>query len=247
LGASCGKIDDGCGTEIDCSGCGLGYECAGNSCLVFLSDGLVSFYDFEIDASDVQGNNPGTFVGDAASIEDVARGKVLGLDGAGDYVDITENFDLSEGELSMSIWFYLDDQDRMAAAPYQSYEQYALIGQGNSYWGRSFYFYLRTQIANEMSFGANRYSRSGNVDVGVWTHVVGIIDGDNFKLYQNNYLVTDWTKSIPSLTPINDLMIGYMPSLSDPKYFEGKMDNVRIYNKALTAVEVADLYDNENV
>ena len=79
---------------------------------------------------------------------------------------------------------------------------------------------------------------------GKWHLAVGIYDGSTVRLYVDGVQVgsgTPWSGSLEYLLPdSNDLYIGNYPSCS-PHWFLGAIDNVMIWNRALSASEVRAL------
>ncbi|MGI6607121.1 MAG: LamG-like jellyroll fold domain-containing protein, partial [Peptococcia bacterium] len=84
------------------------------------------------------------------------------------------------------------------------------------------------------------YSPANSVPLGEWTYVVGTYDGSRVKLYLNGTLV----KTINISGEINahnePLRIG---GEKNGAYFEGMIDEVKIYNEALSAAEIQDRYN----
>jgi hypothetical protein len=76
-----------------------------------------------------------------------------------------------------------------------------------------------------------------------WVHVAGTYDSASTtaKLYVNNVVATDTNVTAPGLSFLN-VSIGSSASAADCWY--GDIDEVRIYNRALTAGEIDDLYKN---
>jgi hypothetical protein len=83
-------------------------------------------------------------------------------------------------------------------------------------------------------------------DIGTWIHLTGTFDGKAWRLYRNASEVSklQTTKSpfpfeaswsIGGRVPVN-------PS-SWPRVLNGSIDEVRVYNRALTPAEVVDLYN----
>lgn len=73
-----------------------------------------------------------------------------------------------------------------------------------------------------------------------WTHVVGTISGNQLIMYINGVSVDSCTNSgAVGANPIGE--IGRY-NASYGQYFQGQIDDVRIYNRALTAQEVRELY-----
>ncbi len=78
-----------------------------------------------------------------------------------------------------------------------------------------------------------------------WTHCVGTYDGKTAKLYINGSLAGQLKhagKPISSSGYDATVQIG---SSQESNYMVGSIDDVRIYNRALSAEEVKALYDLE--
>jgi hypothetical protein len=97
---------------------------------------------------------------------------------------------------------------------------------------------------------------------GPWSHLVATYDGNGTEnFYINGVLVKTWTNLAGKIKPINptyDLAIGtdlvntaYSPTLTDPNYigyggyWTGDLDDIVIYNVALTASQVTQLYNQQ--
>ncbi|MBI2327901.1 prepilin-type N-terminal cleavage/methylation domain-containing protein [Candidatus Curtissbacteria bacterium] len=75
---------------------------------------------------------------------------------------------------------------------------------------------------------------------GPWWHVVGTYDGANLKIYINGEL--DATAAL--ITNLTDKTGSFSVGRNDDgNYFQGVVDDVRIYNSALTAAEITNLYN----
>lgn len=76
------------------------------------------------------------------------------------------------------------------------------------------------------------------IPAGTWTHLAATFDGSNLRLYKNGILATSQpvNATIPAST--GALRIGGN-SIWSSEHFNGKIDDVRIYNRALGAAEVA--------
>ena len=74
-----------------------------------------------------------------------------------------------------------------------------------------------------------------------WKLYTGTYDGSNIKLYENGSLVNTRSHSGNINDNINPIYIGLRPGLN--WYFNGQMSDVRIYNTALTAEQIKDIYN----
>jgi hypothetical protein len=69
-----------------------------------------------------------------------------------------------------------------------------------------------------------------------WTHLAGTYDGTTIRLYVNGVQVTSMAHTGAIATAGNPLTIG--GNTVDGNYFTGVIDEVRVYNKALTAAQI---------
>jgi len=78
--------------------------------------------------------------------------------------------------------------------------------------------------------------------VGKWTHVAATYDGAKMSIYVNGVLAAQQNSTGVIKVTADELAIGRKPgSTLAGNYFAGVMDDVRIYSRAITASEVADL------
>ena len=82
------------------------------------------------------------------------------------------------------------------------------------------------------------------LSTGVWYYVVGTYKPGEWNLYVNGArareTVTSWQGTV--LTQDGDLYIGADRCFPDDEFFKGNVDEVRIYNRCLSAAEVSNLY-----
>ena len=114
---------------------------------------------------------------------------------------------------------------------------------------------------------ADRDAASGIVPANVWSHVVASYVDGTMKFYINGTLVKTWTdvsgtlKATPQAVPLcigqqlpnsifNSPPTGGQASdyfqFYGESYFKGQMDDIRIYNRALTDAEVTSIFTIEN-
>jgi hypothetical protein len=86
----------------------------------------------------------------------------------------------------------------------------------------------------------------GQLSSGAWNHLAVSLNGDTGKLYINGSLKvfnTSMTINPQDLGAINNYL-GKSQFITDP-YFDGKLDEVMLYNYALTDAEIIDLYTGQ--
>jgi formylglycine-generating enzyme required for sulfatase activity len=211
---------------------GGGYNVGFRVCRDFtLNEGLVAHWNFDEASGDTvndsSGNNHnGTIYGGATRIDGIS-GKALNFDGEDDYVDIagTSNLHLLSG-FTLSAWArftnHIDDGSIVGKH----------AGQPNGYvlgvLQDKFDFYFQ----NTRLLTANTYSD------GQWHHIAGTYDGISHlqNFYVDGELVQSQTITY-DITNSANITIGKTSTA-----FEGNIDEVRIYNRALNEAEIMNLY-----
>src|SRR6185503_2083584 len=84
-----------------------------------------------------------------------------------------------------------------------------------------------------------------DADVGTWVHLCGMFDGSEYRIYRNGALAAsrpDTTAAPPSIDV--PWAIGARPPQPDSpeRLFQGQLDDLRFYGRALNAGEVEALY-----
>ncbi len=77
--------------------------------------------------------------------------------------------------------------------------------------------------------------------VGTWVHVASVYDGSNLKGYVNGVQISTALTSF-NFGAVKSLKLGLKSSPANEEDFNGVLDDVRVYDRALSGVEVNDLY-----
>ncbi|MCK6468364.1 MAG: LamG domain-containing protein [Candidatus Brocadia sinica] len=220
-----------------------------------VSDGMQSRYTFDegsgLVATDSSGNgNDGAIVG--ATWTTGKNGKALNFDGINDFVSVPRT---NQDEISIAAWFYKTVNDKKAVDAILGAWKWNSDIQLREGFDVRFYnttpdrleFILVTQDGNGKKTQRTAVKDLSN-SVGKWYHVAGTYNkttGEQ-RLYVGGLLVD--TKFHPAgntivpSTSYADMRIGY--SRVNNGYFNGKIDEVRLYNKPLSDQEVQDLYNS---
>jgi hypothetical protein len=200
------------------------------------TEGLVGFYPFNGNAEDCSGNNnDGSIFGPTISEDRWGNcNRAFQFDGNNDYILLPTNFDIMPR--TVSFWFNADTILEILGDIYVSDHRglsYGLISvEVISIGGIP---KLKTSIAD----------RRDTVDITAssWHHVVimlndGIIGSylDNVKI--DSAEVGEYSHSVNGL---QNTVIGSSRTALN-RYFRGKIDDIRIYNRELSEEEIASLY-----
>jgi hypothetical protein len=207
---------------------------------------LVSQWNFDDGtAKDSIGGNNGTLMGNAAIVTDAQRGRVLSLDGNGDYVNLGNSASLKPSlPFTMMCWIKLSSLD----VPKHIF---TLDTQIPNYYGATINFESDRTIGicymdgGYPGLGSRRSKGSGNtvLQANQWYHIAAVFQGPtNMQIYIN--AVDDGGHYEGYGDPIKYTTTGnsYIGCRSGvERFFNGFIDDVRIYNSALTQQEIAQI------
>lgn len=200
-------------------------------------DGLVGYWSFnDGDAKDFSGNNLNGQVNNGPLS---VIGKVLNamqFDGSNDHVVVPYNSMLDlPNALTISLWFKVDAWGATRRIVGRTYTNnnallYSILADGGNIW-----FYLQDGISG----GAKSVSMPLPTP-GQWHHLVTTWDGGTMRMFFHGTNVgsTTATGSIPARA--NPLFIGTKENASE--FFQGALDEVLLYSRAITTQEVSQLY-----
>ncbi len=198
--------------------------------------GPVAAYNFDEGAgttlTDRSGNgNHGTLNGPAWSAQG-KYGGALSFDGTNDRVDIpdSDSLDATTG-LTMEAWVF---------PTVNNGTRDILIKEGPSV----DYYNLYARHASHGKPESNVYANGTNhfavgptgLGTNAWKHVAGTYDGSALKLYVNGSLAA--TTPVGGAIPVSAGALRVGGNSLWGEYFRGRIDDVRIYNRALSASEV---------
>ncbi|MFA4957031.1 MAG: LamG-like jellyroll fold domain-containing protein [Candidatus Methanoperedens sp.] len=203
--------------------------------------GLVGEWHFDGDAKDSSGNgNDGTIYG--ATFVDGKVGKALSFSG-GEYVKIlhSNSLDITD-KISIEAWIKPFDKQpndyptvltkHIGITPGAQYQ----LGLGKMESGYKIRFCAEPNLD---------VCQMGNkvIEVNKWNHIVVTFDGNKVGYYLNGIIDKEFIMYGPLHSYLADIGIG--ASSYNTWSFGGLIDEVRIYNRALTASEINELYEGE--
>ncbi len=207
--------------------------------------GLVGYWSFDdatsTKATDFSGNgNVGTLSGsNLPAWVSGKKGNALNFNGTDSYVDAgnASSLDIpTGGSVTMCAWVY-DTTGSVGGF------QGLLAKRGSNYAYGINFITNNFQVYTSGASGIQAFTY--NLPAQQWTHICGVISGSPTALYVNGALFGT-AGSGGGVSSITDhLWIG--SSNAATEIFNGKVDDVRIYNRALSASEIAALYGSGSV
>jgi len=216
-----------------------------------LTDGLVGYWTFDgsdmtaTQALDSAGSNDGTLTGTTRTIGKI--GQALDFDGIDDYVDMGFPSLGINTAITMCAWInskdvsnsqnivqYRDTEDQDAFVFRIHSGGNLKVGDGNGVLITS----ITTLLANtwyHTCFVASNLTTGEGTDDNFDIYLNGVVDASSTIYYQAAY------------GPGSDSLIGVKDDSGYDQYFNGSIDEVRIYNRALSQDEISELYSQGQV
>lgn len=216
-----------------------------------LSNGLIAYYPFNGSAYDASDHgNTGVINGAPSLIQDRFGdpNRAYSFAGINDYIQLPYTSTLCTSSFTLSAWVYFDvysTDNNTGDIVLSDYEYIHFTG---------YIFYVNYLGKVSLRLSSGTFPNGGidlagtnSVSLAHWTHVAASYDGNTLRVYLNGiqdgstsgWTIYNWNSSVNTLIG----NASWYPT-ANPKY-KGRLDDVRIYNRALTASEIAQLYDQE--
>jgi Concanavalin A-like lectin/glucanases superfamily/Immunoglobulin domain len=207
---------------------------------------LVSWWRAEGNANDSVGTNHGTLVA-GITFTGGKVGQAFHLDGTDQYVQIADSPSLKPANVSVEAWVKLDTLVTPGAnIPGQQIIVFKKNTRSGNFEG---YTLLKDRVSGQDCFsfaiasagGLQVHALSSTIpQVGTWYHLVGTYDGATVRLYVNGVMEGNAYAGFPLDYGTRPVFFGRTGEFWVAN-FGGSMDEVSIYNRALTADEIQAL------
>ncbi len=165
------------------------------------------------------------------------RGGGLDFDGVDDYVNIGNPsiIDLTTSH-TVSLWVKATTVNAFntLVSQDQPTNEYLLLVDG----GTSNRVRLITNGVNALVAANDTFV------INTWYHIVVTVDSSNMGVIYQNGVVMNSATITPSDVKTNDIWFGMRDNVGGDIPWTGPLDDARIYNRALTAQEIQQLYQN---
>jgi hypothetical protein len=211
-----------------------------------ITEGLVAWYPLNGNALDMSPYaNDGVVTG--ATITQGQEQLCYSFDGTDDYIDLGNpgNLVLYDGG-TVSAWVNLDTFNGTSWSS-------VIVGKGGSGWSNHHYILFKESGTSHMLFsvsdGTNYLATGGpstpDLTLGTWNHIVATWNSTTKCIYLNGVLGESVSSTIMPIASSDKVCIG--KTGTNGYYLDGKIQDVRIYNRALSAEEVKILYETTGI
>lgn len=205
----------------------------------------IIYYDFE-DASDKSGNfNDAQLASSALIAQGISGGQGLRLDGSKEsYVTVPSEALAGLEDYTISAWIKPERKDTT--------QRVFDFGTDTNRYMFLTPYYGANQLRGAITAGSYNYEKGVSVNVDIetdrWTHLVMMQEGDVMRIYIDGQLAGE-TENV-KLDPYEiKYTIPYCyigkSMWSGDKYFDGTIDEFRVYDRAISEDEVAELFEME--
>lgn len=210
------------------------------------SNGLIGWWPFNGNANDESGNvNNGTVNGAILTTDHLGNSNsAYAFNGTSDYIELPYStlWDFGLADFTLAGWFLSLDG---------GLDNIIRFDDGwnpPSLWGMR----VKASKLNFLCKGAGPlYSpmTSDSITTGIWHHTVMVRSSNSLLIYLDGNLIhTEITAAIPDIQTNGT----YYPSIGrlgsfDAEYFTGDLDDIGIWNRALTECEVQNLFNSQSI
>mgnify|MGYP001414519360 CR=1 FL=1 len=201
-----------------------------------LPDGLIAYYPFDGNANAKIGTLNGTVSGATLSTgRNNESNTAYSFDGVDDYIEIGSGMLSGDGEFSILIWIntsspsgrILTQRDRSG---YNGEYMVDLLSDG------------KIKFSTYRDSYKWRVTSSSALNDGNWHHLAFVQQDNGGKMYLNGSLdQTDNSNGKVNLLSTIKTYLGY-DNRNSGAYYTGKVDDLKIYNRALSASEIQTLF-----
>lgn len=202
--------------------------------------GIVGWWKFDGSAKDDSDGATNGTVFNATLTADKSgnANSAYSFDGTSSYISLGTGSDFDYPNFSVSVW---------AKANGTPAHVTDLIGKGN--WNATNEWYLGFKLGTNASFvyGLSNWSVGpsdpfGSYDQTQWTHYLATVSPTQEKLYINGSLIATTSASHSSVTNTYDLQVGRSSYIGN--FFNGSIDDVRLYNQEIPASVVTSIFNH---
>lgn len=206
-----------------------------------VTNGLIGQWKLNGDANDSSGNSyNGTVTNVTATVgQNNQSNSAYSFNGSSSEIDTNHIFDIDT--FTFTIWVY-----PTISGGYRAPLSEARDCCGTGYHGFDFRTSYSSNNAGIQLWNAAGFSTGGvigaNTDLNSWNFFSGSFDGSNLRLYKNGQLINTSTAYTGLLgIPTTTLKIGRTGVITAGR-FGGAIDEVRMYNRALSLNEIEAIY-----
>ena len=240
------------GTPVNLSASATGNVAQNCNLPANLQTGLVGYWPFCGNANDVSGNaNNGTVNGATLTTDRLGNANsAYSFDGISNYIDVTNAF-FNNGwqDYTLSLWFNANSTTAttfggltmLNTLPHQG------LGVGFSYNNSQYIYHFKNSDPSISGTSWNIYANDSfntfPINLNSWYKIGIVKNGNNYLYYLNGNLDKSITANLSPISYLCSMRFGGITLGTTFEIFNGKLDDIAIYNRALSPAEIAQLFN----
>ena len=212
--------------------------------------GLVGWWPGEGNANDIIGTDNGILQGGATANAAGEVGQAFSFDGTNGYVQIPDSSAFHLATLTVECWVRFDAYQTPGSSAYP-YQQYIVFKQNSQSYEFEGFALTKDHdpqgdvILWEVASPTHELIRIDSVNTvvtGAWYHLAGVRGSNYTQLYLNGHLEAQANVNFPQDYGTFPLYFGTSGQSYYDRKLHGELDEVSLYNRALSASEIAAIY-----
>ncbi len=181
-------------------------------------------------------------------ISEGKSGQGISFSGDGSFLSVPYNSNLEvPDQLTITVWHQHEAQNNQSAFfplieqstfDFGGHSRYGIWLQGNSYWGC-----IEPDDCGNAQLCQRCTSQDVNLEIGRWHHLAFSYDNATLRLYVDGEQVNEssFNNSTGISTRMDALTIGVDVFDVNPSFLSGKLDDIRVYSRALSRTEIQNI------
>jgi hypothetical protein len=224
--------------------------------------GLLSCWPGDGNADDISGNSNHGVLQNGATFAPGMVGQAFTFDGIDDYVEVpaSANLNFGTGDFTVAFWVKFNDlvdadngllhKDTYSGGPLTAngwlFNICGACGSAGGFGTGSGGIGLETRnLINGVGPHTHARYATSNFQTGVWYHIAGVRSSNVLHHYVDGVIRA--TTAEPSPTDVsNNVNLQFGRVNVAPQWFNGQLDEIEIYNSALSAEEIQAIFEAES-
>ena len=211
------------------------------------TNGLVGYWPFNGNANDESGNGNNGVVNGAALTSDRFgnANSAYSFDGVDSRIDIENSFfDNGWSNYTINYWLNVNQINPMDGNTILNTVPHGGFALGYSYFASNSFYHFKSSSTSGSTWDifSHEYSNTNNINSNTFYQFTLVKQGLIYKYFVNGILDKIMNTTIAPISMLFALKIGAIDG--NTEFFNGKIDDIAIWNRALSEQEISNLYNS---
>jgi hypothetical protein len=206
------------------------------------TNGLVGWWPFNGNANDESSNNNNGSVNGATLTSDRFgnASKAYNFNGLSNFIQVPSTGQFASNTITINGWMKIQNINTSGI-------QFIVNGnQSSASWSILYNNLGFGDLINQNCSGLSQNNFGQPPSANQWINITYVITPSTISFYKNGTLVASQNNTAFSLSCGNNNLYFGLDIVGNPEYYSGSLDDIGIWNRALTQLEITDLYNAVN-